>query len=289
MFRVFPRRWCPHPFPRSIDPSSLYLSISNSFLRITAPVVTASTILTLGIPVIDYAPAQAESATVLRISSNTAQGTDQSPSTRVILGQEAVNISFVQTGEVIQKVWLDNPSRIVLDFDGCLLSQMGEDGHSSNSNGCNGASIIHLRQLPTNVGFPTDVFPESRAVSLTVITSGNGANRKLYHFNLVLAAQTQYRLIEILPSPAPSPAQLTNLSQEYQRTVLSQISRGLAYAEANKMIDTTHPNYARVRTLIALMQNGSSYIDARKQSNTPEALIDKLRALGNKPQPAAVK
>ena len=223
--------------------------------------------------------AQAETAAVLKISAETAQGTTQSGQQRLVLGLQGVNLSFLNTNETIQKVWLDNPSRVVIDFDGCLSTS----GQSGSGSSCSGASIVRLRQLPERIDFPKGFFADSSTSQLTVVTTG-GTNRKIYQFQLVLSGGIPpYSTIEIIPSPPPAPAQLTSISQEYQQTVLRQLSKGLAIAESKQMLDKQSLAYQQMVATIALMQGGKPFAEATKQTGVPNALLDRLRALGSAP------
>ncbi len=214
--------------------------------------------------------AHAEKAAKLSVTTQQAQGTAETGMQRIVLGMQGVNLSFVPTGETIQKVWLDNPTRVLVDFDGCLAV-----AGQSDSN-CNGASIIRLRQLPQAIAFPDGLFPGGN-IQMTVITS----TRSIYQFTLVLAQVSTYGLIEIIPSAPIASAQMVSVSAEYQQTVLRQLSRGLAHAEAKKLIDTNSPAYSQVKQTITLMQNGTPFAAATKQTNVPSKLIERLRGYGN--------
>lgn len=215
--------------------------------------------------------AKAERAATLRVTTQQAQGTSETGMQRIVLGMQGVNLSFVPTGETIQKVWLDNPARVLVDFDGCLAVS----GQTDSSN-CNGASIIRLRQLPKPIEFPSGMFPDGN-IQMTVITS----SKSIYQFTLVLAQISTYGLVEVIPSPPIAGAQLVSVSQEYQQTVLGQLSRGLAYAEAKKLIDTNSQAYAQAKSLIAAMQSGISFAEATKQTNIPSSLVERLRSYGS--------
>lgn len=222
---------------------------------------------------------RAETAAILKVSAETAQGTTQGGQQRIVLGLQGVNLSFLSTNETIQKVWLDNPSRVVIDFDGCLSAS----GQSGSGNSCNGASIVRLRQLPERIDFPKGFFTDSQTSQLTVVTTGS-SNRKIYQFLLVLSGgMPPHSTVEIIPSPPPTPAQLTSISQEYQQTALRQLSKGLAIAESKQMVDKQSPAYQQVVATIALMQGGKPFADAMKQTGVPNVLIDRLRSLGSAP------
>jgi hypothetical protein len=217
---------------------------------------------------------------VISVSAQTAQGTYETPVYEITLGtSQGVNLSFLKTGETIQRVWLNDPSWVVIDFDGCL-----SNNQSDADSGCTGntASIIHVRQLSERINFPgVAVSGNGHTAFLTVITNAAGAS-KIYQFQLVLGGSTPpYSLVEILPPPPPSRSQIVSLTQQYQQRILRQLSQGLAYVEASGLIDESSVQYSNVRKLIALMQSGTAYEDAMKQSNTDSDLVDRLRYYGN--------
>ena len=228
-------------------------------------------------------PSAAEKAAVLRVSSETAEGTTQTGMLRLVLGTQGLNLSFLKLNETVQKVWLDNPGRVVIDFDGCLTGGGLGGGSSSGSASCGGAAIMRLRQLPQAIDFPKGMFPDGGSTQLTVITT-SGSTRKVYQFQLVLAGgQPPYSLVEIIPSAPPAPAQLTSISQEYQQTVLRQLSQGLAVAESKNLLDKQSTAYQQVVATIALMQSGKPFAEALKQTGVPHALVDRLRAFSSAP------
>ncbi|XHX78549.1 MAG: hypothetical protein RBJ76_01010 [Stenomitos frigidus ULC029] len=257
--------------------------ISRRSLRPCLLVLCCSFSLSVGTLLGSAPQARAERAAVLKVSANTAQGTTQTGIQRLTLGVHGLNLSFLALNESIQKVWLDDPTRVVIDFDGCLVGALGGGGGGSSSSSCGGASIIRLRQLPQPIAFPKGLFAEQSTTQLTVITV-SGSTRKLYQFQLVLAGGTPpYSMVEIIPSPAPAPAQLVSVSQEYQQTVLRQLSKGLAIAESKQMLDRQSAAYQQAVATIALMQGGKPFAEATKQTGVPNALVDRLRALGSVP------
>ncbi len=225
------------------------------------------------IPALIPTPAAANPRSILSITTQDAQGTWDSEIQKIVVGtSQSTLISFSEIGETIQKVWLDNPSRVVVDFDGCLTN--------AASGSCSGgATIMRLRQLKEAIPFPPyAVTGTEQSTHLTVITL-QGSERKVYQFQLVLKpGQPPYSLVRLIPSQPPAPAQLASISQEYQQTVLRQLSQGLAYAEAQKLLDKTHPEYSRLIQCIALMQRGTAFVEAMKQSGVSGKLIDRIRS-----------
>lgn len=233
--------------------------------------------------VVTASPSLAQTAAVLRVSSQTAEGTTQAGMQRLVLGTQGLNLSFLRLNESVQKVWLDNPSRVVIDFDGCLSGGGLGGGDNNRASACSGASIIRLRQLPQAIDFPKGIFAGGNSTQLTVITTASGV-RKVYLFQLVLAGGIPpYGMVEIVPSAPPAPAQLVSISQEYQQKVLSQLSQGLAIAETRNQIDKTSLAYQQLTTTIALMQSGKPFAEAVQQTGVPSALVNRLRGYGNTP------
>jgi hypothetical protein len=108
---------------------------------------------------------------------------------------QSLNISFIKTGEIIKKVWLGNPSKVVMDYD----SPLCKDG--ANDSNC-GATVINLRQLAQPIDLDMNLSASARGdlTSLTVITTGAGGQRNLYQFQLVLNVPTPaYSILEVVP------------------------------------------------------------------------------------------
>jgi len=108
---------------------------------------------------------------------------------------QSLNISFIKTGEVIKKVWLGNPSKVVMDYD----SPLCKDGAKESN--C-GATVINLRQLAQPIDLDMNLPASARGdlTSLTVITTGAGGLRNLYQFQLVLNVPTPaYSILEVVP------------------------------------------------------------------------------------------
>jgi hypothetical protein len=108
---------------------------------------------------------------------------------------QSLNISFIKTGEIIKKVWLGNPSKVVMDYDSPLCRDGAKDSNC-------GATVINLRQLAQPIDLEMNLPSAARGnlTSLTVITTGAGGGRNLYQFQLVLNEPTPaYSILEIVP------------------------------------------------------------------------------------------
>ena len=66
-------------------------------------------LLTLFVVAVLNLPLSTMASAIREVSSRTASGVGRIPTVKVFPGS-GVNISFIATGETIQKVWLDDPS-----------------------------------------------------------------------------------------------------------------------------------------------------------------------------------
>ncbi len=108
---------------------------------------------------------------------------------------QSLNISFIKTGETIKKVWLGNPSKVVMDYDSPLCQDGAKDSNC-------GATVINLRQLaqPIDLDMNLPASAKGNLTSLTVITTASGGLRNLYQFQLVMNASTPaYSILEVVP------------------------------------------------------------------------------------------
>lgn len=126
------------------------------------------------------------------ISSEQAQGTTGIVTLEVAPGY-GLNINLIPTGEVVKKAWIDDPSQIVLSFDGNLC-QPSDDSECNNE----GATVIHLRQIKP-IAFPNLPRSPGGGTLLTLITEGN-EGRKIYQFKVVpTKSQPKYTVLSISP------------------------------------------------------------------------------------------
>jgi hypothetical protein len=150
-------------------------------------------VLVLSLPATAYADPIFPAKRQIGISQ--AMGVSGVTSVVSLSPMQSLNISFIKTGEIIKKVWLGNPSKVVMDYD----SPLCKDG--ANDSNC-GATVINLRQLaqPIDLDMNQPVSARGNRTSLTVITTGAGGLRNLYQFQLVLNVPTPpYSILEVVP------------------------------------------------------------------------------------------
>jgi hypothetical protein len=114
--------------------------------------------------------------------------------------QQGTNLSFIQAGEVVKKVWLDDPSQVTLDFDGPVCMQFGQQqGSAAGDCENSGANVIHLRRIK-KLNIP-GVANTGNQTLLTVVTEGQG-KRKVYTFQVIYSdGEPEYKTIAIFGDP----------------------------------------------------------------------------------------
>jgi len=218
---------------------------------------------------------------VRRISISEATGGQGHPAVIELAPGMGVNISFLVTGETIEKVWLDNPSFVTLDADGCLAGL----GTAQEAQNCSGASVLHLRRI-NPLQFPN--LPQTNSSLLTAITSAN----RVYLFRVVKATQPKYYTVEIVPPSrtrmgavssqrvAQRPASRAQLSARASNYDWANLNRGLEVAVASRFVSTSQPLYGRIQKFLALTKAGKPIELAAQQSGISMNLVKRLNELG---------
>ncbi|MDY7008138.1 MAG: hypothetical protein SWX82_30470 [Cyanobacteriota bacterium] len=232
----------------------------------------------------------ATSQAVCNISIDVARGDVGGGATITVWSGYGLNLDFSPTGEIIRKVWLDDPSRVIVDFDGNISG---------------GAKIIHLRRI-TPVNIPE--LPSTSATLLTIVTAGRGDNTNLYSFRVDYGeGNPEYTTVRInnaptvvaLPySPTPySPPQ--NPPQETLPIPLSKtdkspiiftlaqnnlnsedISRGLSRQCWNGLIPLSSWDYGKAKYFLTFLHRGLPADDAVQQSGVSVEQIIRLSRIG---------
>ncbi|PAX51623.1 hypothetical protein [Brunnivagina elsteri] len=208
---------------------------------------------------------------VKQISQDIATGNSskQIPEIKLSPGY-GVNISFIKTGEIVEKVWLDNPAIASLDVDGCLsgLSQQCEQS---------GATVIHLRQI-NKLKLPQ--LPSTGTSLLTVVTKGN-SQRQVYLFQVVMGnKKPDYQTLEILPNfnPILESKIYSNINSTNK---LQQISRGLNITKQQGLISEQSRLWQRIEKFFINVRSGKSISIAARDSGISRQLINRLAELGS--------
>lgn len=211
-----------------------------------------------------YLPTSAAIAAPVRtISTSQAQGRTNSLPTILVWIGSGTNLSFLPTGEQIQRIWLDDPSRIALDFDASLCQ--GRDGKACSRST---ATIIHLKRINA-VNWAG--LPKSDATLLTVVTDGS-RGRQLYQFRVAYGTgMPQYSTVEV---------QSSGIATNSRSLGLQSVERGLEMAIRRRLVKPQAPLVSRVRRFLALSRSGVEVPLAAQQAGISLALVNKLAHLG---------
>ncbi|WP_414574070.1 hypothetical protein [Nostoc sp. CCY 9925] len=220
-------------------------------------------------------PISTIAAPVVRtIKQTQASGQGATLQTINVWNGHGVAISFYEIGETIKKVWLDDPSQILLDTDGCLE---GLDQNCRNP----GAGLIHLRRIK-RVNIPG--LPQTSSTLLTVITQSSIGERKAYSFRISAGTgKPKYSQVAITNDVAreqttPKP-QLQSLVKTQQ--TINQIRSGIVVAIKSGWINYQDELYQRLQKLISHLQAGDDIYTAAKAASVSEELVNKLIVLSN--------
>lgn len=250
-------------------------------LFLTSCLLSASTV------VVPTSFARADSpvqSSVQKLNSRHAQGLTGILPTLTVWSGAGTNLNFIPTGEIVKKVWLDDPSQITLDFDGpmCIMGSNGTQKDCSSS----AATVIHLRRIH-QLKFAN--LPRTATTLLSVVTTTPSGERKLYQFRVAYGTGSpQYHTIAIYPDPSIADLRRTLPVIELggsRQAGLDDIERGLQFAKARKLLGRSQGNprlEIKVQNFLALVRNGQSIQSAVKQAGVSMALISKLGEFGLK-------
>jgi hypothetical protein len=143
----------------------------------------------------------ANNAVLRSIFSCQAQGLGGSVPAVTVWYERGTNLSFINTGETIKKVWLDDPRQVVLDFDGPMCLQFGQENGETGDCENSAATVIHMRRIQ-KIKIPG--IPDTDSTLLTVVTEKQG-QRKLYTFTVNYGeGSPEYKTLAVFPDPAGS-------------------------------------------------------------------------------------
>jgi hypothetical protein len=155
--------------------------------------------------------AVANNAVLRSVFSCQAQGLGGLIPTIKVWYQQGTNLSFIPTGEVIKKVWLNDPSQVTIDFDGPVCMQFGQEPNSSAADCKNsGANVIQLRRIQ-KLDIPG--LTNTSNTLLTVVTEAQGKN-KLYTFRVIYGTDNpEYHTLAIFADPPGQEGACAKVSQ----------------------------------------------------------------------------
>ena len=165
-----------------------------------------------------------------------------------------VNLSWLQTNETIKKVWLDNPSFIVLDADGCL------DGLSRNCTG--DAKVLHLRRIE-RLNLPH--IPRNNHSLLTVVTDAG-----FYLFKVIPSSTPHHLVYKVLPTPQPRDSSV----------FYTAITKGIRVAKREGYLIEGSELESKLNILTKQLQFGGDLEEIAQSQNISAEIISRLIELG---------
>ncbi|WGV29074.1 hypothetical protein [Halotia branconii] len=226
-----------------------------------------------------FNPVNAIAVPVVRtIKQTQASGESAKLQTINVWNGHGVIISFYEVGETIKRVWLDDPSQILVDTDGCLE---GIDQNCQNT----GAGLIHLKRIK-KVNVPG--LPQTLTTLLTIITQTSDGERKAYSFRLTTSnGIPKYSQVVIKSDVAVEEKkvaipQLQSLITSSKTT--RNIRNGIAVAIRKKWINPKDELHQRLEKFIILLYMGDEISTAADKASVSMELVNKLISLGNSSQ-----
>ncbi len=245
-----------------------------------------SLVATLGVGI-----KSANSQAVRNVSIDVARGDVAGGATITVWPGHGLNIDFSPTGEIIRKVWLDDPSKVIADFDGNISG--------------GGARIIHLRRI-TPVKIPE--LPSTSSTLLTIVTEGRGGTTNLYSFKINYGNGTpEYTTVRINDAPVIVAQPLPTVSGDLHSTIVAPllsksdkspiifdigeatlsseyISLGLSRQCWNGLIPLSSWDYGKAKFFLTLIYRGFSADDALQESGISAGSVIRLSEIGSKCQ-----
>jgi len=210
---------------------------------------------------------------VRTIKQTQASGQTATLQTINVWNGHGVALSFYQVQETIKRVWLDDPSQILVDTDGCL-EKLDQNCQTP------GAGLIYLRRIK-KVNIPG--LPQSPTTLLTVITQTSTGDRKAYSFRVAVSSGSpKYSQVIITPDAVETktattpqlPSLVTNLE------TVNSIRNGIAISIRNKTLTPNNELHQRLKKLLTYLQQGDELTAASNKAVVSMELVNKLIEIG---------
>ncbi len=234
---------------------------------------------------------EASASGILRVPVSSARGEVDEPVSIGLVPGQGVNISVIPTGEIIKRVWLDNPSFATVDVDGCL------EGLNNRSCDRPGARVVHLRKIEW-IDFPG--LPPAEDSLLTLVTQTAEGSANVYVFRLYPSqTQSSHPVVKIeLDSPFPessesiqnlpifesrlnrSPSPNLQSAGPIENFDLQQFQRGVTTAFHRQLLDIDGALAHRLNDFINRVEMGQVPANAARAVGISEALVNRLLQFG---------
>ncbi|BDA76044.1 hypothetical protein CAL7716_102100 (plasmid) [Calothrix sp. PCC 7716] len=223
-----------------------------------------------------FLPSASNASIVRSVEASQVSGKNATGKTIKVWAGHGVSISFYSSGEIIQKIWFDDPSQFIVDVDGCL------EGMNNCSGENVGAGLIHIRRI-NQVNIP-GLPKASYGSHLTVITVSSTGDKKVYHFNVVPGnGRPEYSQFEIISSTSATPNRAAQQTADY--TALSDsrfISKGMKIALTNQWLAANGQLWQRLNQVVTARAQGIDLTLAASNAGVSMQLIEKLMQMGGK-------
>ncbi|NEZ65234.1 hypothetical protein D0962_21055 [Leptolyngbyaceae cyanobacterium CCMR0082] len=172
-----------------------------------------------------------------------------------------VTLNFRTLDTTIQRAWLDDLSKVTVDFDDPRCGVIGA------SEGC-AATVIHLRRIHP-IEFPD--LPATATTTLTVLTDAD-----IYTFQLSFpdGGVPDYSVLALQQETPPE------LSDNPTLTAVIQIEQGLQVAQTRRLISPSDPLWQRIQICLQLMRDGVTTADAAQRAGISPDLLARLMEFG---------
>lgn len=208
-----------------------------------------------------------QSSSLLRVVKTTTQGQSNQlhPIDVSLANGHGVTLSFLPSNQIITKAWLDNPSFVVIDGDGCLQGLPG----ALNCDGP-GAKVLHLKRIK-DLNIPG--LPSTNTSLLTVITTGPDGGG-IYLYRIHKSARPNSLIFEMVPPP-PEPPQLSS-------PLITQLERGILIASNQGNIENWDALKPQLRRVVIYLQQGQTLSESLSRSEVSWDLVGQILELGEK-------
>ncbi|MEA5464056.1 hypothetical protein [Leptothoe sp. PORK10 BA2] len=172
-----------------------------------------------------------------------------------------VTLNFRSLDATIQRAWLDDLSKVTIDFDDSRC------GVVEASEGC-AATVIHLRRI-----HPIE-FPDLPATATTILTVVTGTDIYTFQLSFPNGSIPDYSVLALQQGDGP------NLSGNPTLTAVTQIEQGLQVAQIRRLISPNDPLWQRIQTCLQLMRDGVATADAAQRAGVSPDLLARLMEFG---------
>lgn len=185
----------------------------------------------------------------------------KSPLIPIAQGQ-GVTITFIPSQQIVQKVWLDDPTWLTVDTDGCL------EGLGNSKCEQSGATSVHLRRIkPLRI----EGLPSTKISLLTIVTRDVSGSLKISTFKLQDATSAQHSIVEVVPSTELG--RLNNVD-----TILVRKGKNIAIAQG--WLREGDRLSQKIDQFLTFSKTESAQV-AAERAGLSIALVERLSSLGS--------